>query len=346
MRGNSQPLAAGSPTEETSETYVRLNLIGESPKFLAAVELIKRMARCDATVLIQGETGTGKELAGRAIHYLGARRDAPFVAVNCGAIPDTLIESELFGHVRGAFTDARSSRSGLIAQAAGGTLFLDEVDSLIPKSQVALLRFLQDREYRPVGSELVQRADVRIIAATNADLAALAEEGRYRLDLLFRLNVLSLQLPPLRDRDDDVMLLADVFLRRLCEQYRSPARHLDPDLRDSLRNRPWPGNVRELENFIQREFLLSDGPVIGTATQTAPEPVGDGGPPTLSFREAKARAIEDFERRYLSRLLSHARGNISLASRISGKERRRLGKMLKKHGLVRTEFRYDQVPSE
>jgi DNA-binding NtrC family response regulator len=314
--------------------FARLNLIGESASFQAALGLIERIARCDATVLLQGETGTGKELAGRAIHYLGARREAPFIAVNCGAIPETLVESELFGHARGAFTDARQARIGLVAQAAGGTLFLDEVDSLGPRAQAALLRFLQDHEYRPVGGQGTKRADVRVIAATNGDLGALAETRAFRQDLVFRLDVLSLRLPPLRERGEDAALLADLFVRRFAQQYRTGPKVLDPALRASLATRPWPGNVRELENTIHRAFLLADGPVIGapaTATAAAPDRA-------LTFHAAKARAIAGFERSYLVDLLTRARGNVSLAARLSGKERSRLGRLLKKHGLTRDAF--------
>ncbi|MGG5820897.1 sigma 54-interacting transcriptional regulator [Falsiroseomonas sp. HW251] len=320
-----------------ADGFAGLNLVGHSASFQAALRLIERIARCDATVLIQGETGTGKELAGRAIHYLGARRGAPFIAVNCGAIPEQLVESELFGHARGAFTDAREAREGVIAQAEGGTLFLDEVDSLGARSQVALLRFLQDREYRPVGGQAMRRADLRVIAATNADLAAMAGRREYRQDLLFRLDVLALRLPPLRERPGDAALLADLFVRRLSEQYRGAPRALDPGLRASLGDRPWPGNVRELENFIHRAFLLSDGPVIGAAEdgQDEASEVQSGG---LPFHAAKAAAIEGFERRYLVDLLTRTRGNVSEAARLSGKERSRLGRLLKKHGLARDAF--------
>src|SRR5258706_4658136 len=196
------------------EDFGELNLVGRSPAFLEVLELTKRFSACDATVLVQGETGTGKELVARAIHYLGARRNFPFIPVNCGALPDSLVESELFGHARGAFTDARDARRGLIAEAQGGTLFLDEIEVLTPKAQVALLRFLQDLEYRPVGGAVVHDANVRIIAASNANLGTLQSDGHFRKDLLFRLNVLSVDLPPLRERQSDVVFLAEIFLKR------------------------------------------------------------------------------------------------------------------------------------
>ena len=314
------------------------NLVGSSPPFLAAVELIRRVAACDATVLVQGETGTGKELAARAIHYLGSRRDAPFVPINCGAIPESLVENELFGHARGAYTDARESRQGVIAQAEGGTLFLDEAEAMGPRGQVALLRFLEDRQYRPVGGTPCG-ANVRVVASSNADLAALAADGRYRQDLLFRLNILVLELPPLRDRGDDVLLLAETFVHRFCRQYRKAPMTMHPDSARHLETREWPGNVRELENLIHRAVVMTDGAVLRVGP--AADPRADGRPAALTvrgFREAKARAIAAFEKAYLAELLARTRGNLSLAARLAGKERSRLGKLVKKHGLARATF--------
>jgi transcriptional regulator with GAF, ATPase, and Fis domain len=189
------------------------NLIGLSPAFRDMVGLVQRIAQTDAPVLIEGETGTGKEVAARAIHYSGSRRDRPFVPVNCGAIPENLIENELFGHVRGAYTDAREPQPGLIALANGGTLFLDEVETLCPKGQVALLRFLQDLNYRPLGSRREESADVRVIAATNIDLSELVHAKQFRMDLYYRLQILFLRMPPLRERTGDAALLAEHFGR-------------------------------------------------------------------------------------------------------------------------------------
>jgi DNA-binding NtrC family response regulator len=313
----------------------QLNLIGTSPAFEAALKLIRRMAACDATVLVTGETGTGKELVARAIHYLGLRKNAPFIPVNCGALPETLVESELFGHARGAFTDAREARAGVVAQAEGGTLFLDEVEAMGPHAQVALLRFLQEREYRPIGGTLVRGANVRVVASANVNLDTVAE-GVFRRDLLFRLNVLPLTLPPLRERGDDVHLLAETFLRRFSRQYSLPPKSLDADSVQFLREHRWPGNVRELENLIHRHFLLSDSTVI----RLVPERPQEQTPPAadVTFREAKAHAIAEFERHYLAALLARASGNLSLAARLSGKERSRLCKMVKKYGLDRKHF--------
>lgn len=325
------------------DDFAHLNLIGRSPPFMAALASVVKFAACDATVLIQGETGTGKELVARAIHYLSARRNAQFIPINCATLPDNLIESELFGHVRGAFTDARETRIGLIAQADGGTLFLDEIEAISPHAQVALLRFLQDREYRPVGGTLVQRANIRVLAASNADLRAMVERGQFRSDLLFRLNVLAVRLPPLRLRTGDVAPLTAAFLGRLSAEYGQPAKRLSPDSLARLDAYSWPGNVRELENLVHREWLLATGPVISIGAiehdgtlDDPPGPVRDAD--QLSFKDAKARAVADFERTYMSRLLVRTAGNMTLAARIAGKDRSDLGRLLKKHGLARHTF--------
>jgi len=217
---------------------------------------IERFARCDATVLINGETGTGKELTARAIHYHGKRAEGPFIPINCGALPDALFGSELFGHTRGAFTDAYESRAGLVEQAEGGTLFLDELEALSPAGQVALLRFLQDHEYRPLGAPRARVANVRVLGATNADLSSFVRQGKFRQDLLYRLDVLTLDVPPLRNRGDDALVLARAFLRKLCSRYQQLERTFHADAIAALRSYEWPGNVRELENLIRRIAAL------------------------------------------------------------------------------------------
>lgn len=236
----------------------RANLLGSSPSFRKVIDQIRRMAELDATVLVVGETGTGKEVAARAIHYSGARCDKPFVPVNCGALAESLVESELFGHERGAFTDAKTASPGLIGQAAGGTIFLDEIDTLTAKAQAALLRFLQDRTYRRVGGGGLLKVDVRVLVASNADLDALARARQFRQDLLYRLNVLTLRLPPLRERGDDAVEMARAVLERLIHQYRGRSRRFHAEALDFIRGYAWPGNVRELENVIHREFLMTD----------------------------------------------------------------------------------------
>lgn len=316
--------------------------IGQSPVFAEVLALIGRLSRCDAPVLIEGETGTGKELAARAIHYSGHRRNAPFLPINCGAIPETLVENELFGHVRGAFTDAREARGGIVGQAEGGTLFLDEIEGLGARGQMALLRFLQDLEYRPVGANSNRTANVRLIAASNTSLAELVRTGSFRQDLLFRLNVLVLSMPPLRERGGDVLLLAEAFIERFCRRYeRAPVR-LDAESASWLRGHDWPGNVRELENLLHRAVLLNDGGELrlDPATQPVRAMCLDGGGAGIthsSFRQARAQALLAFERAYLTELLSRTGGNISQAARLCGQERSQLNKLVRKHGLARSQ---------
>ncbi|MFN7957028.1 MAG: sigma-54 dependent transcriptional regulator [Holophagaceae bacterium] len=312
-------------------------MIGHSPALRETLRLVARMAACDAPVLIEGETGTGKELAARAIHYQSVRKDGPFIPVNCGAIPDTLIESELFGHRRGAFTDARDNQPGLVTLAEGGTLFLDEVDALSAKGQVTLLRFLQDQEFRPLGARQVQRGNVRILAASNSSLSLLAERGAFRTDLLYRLKILCLELSPLRERSGDIEELAAWFLKACSQRFGLGTKVIHPDTLAWMKRYPWPGNVRELENLLYREYLLSEGPILRIdppkALHPPPQEFPEPGVGELTFHRAKARAVEAFERAYLVGLLGLAGGNVSLAAKLAGKERRSLGKLLKKYGL-------------
>jgi DNA-binding NtrC family response regulator len=307
-------------------------MIGRSESFRAVQALIDKMGPYDAPLLIEGETGTGKELAARAIHYRGARRERPFVPVNCGALLDQLVENELFGHRRGAFTDARDDHPGLVELARAGTLFLDEIDTLTPKGQVTLLRFLQDQQFRPLGGRREQQADVRIIAASNRNLDRQVEAGEFRLDLLYRLKLLYLTLPPLRERHGDVALLAEHFIQvgsaRFCRQ----AIPLDGATLAWFERYRWPGNIRELENLILREFLLADGAQISIPAPTeglAAGPAHNGAP--LNYRLAKNQAITEFESRFLTCLIEQAKGNVSAAARISGTERRHLGRLIKKY---------------
>jgi DNA-binding NtrC family response regulator len=335
-------------TPASSSEFARLNLLGQSSAFLRALDLIGRVSACDETVLVSGETGTGKELAGRAIHYLGSRRDHPFVPVNCGGIPDTLLESEFFGHERGAFTDARDRRQGLLAEARGGTLFLDEVEAMSSRAQVVLLRFLQDQRFRPLGSSGMVTADVRIIAATNADLEQLVRHAQFRRDLLFRLSVLIVPLPPLRERTGDPALLAQKFLDRFSETYRRPPKRLSSASVAWLGKHDWPGNVRELESLILREYLVGEGDeiVLAGAEPANPPPVDDEVAVDTSnaidgarpFRQAKASAVCEFERAYLRDLLRRAGGNVSLAARIADKDRTTLKRLLRRHGIDPSAF--------
>ena len=319
-------------------------MIGHSEPFRAVLRLIHKLAICDAAVLIQGETGTGKELAAHAIHYLSGRRDRPFVPVNCGALPDSLIENELFGHARGAFTDARDATQGLVADADGGTLFLDELEVLTARAQVALLRFLQDSVYRPLGARRSIQANIRVIGASNQDLRVLVREGRFREDLLYRLRIMTIRMPALRERMGDIPLLAQYFLEKFAAKYPGMERRISADMMQLLRSYGWPGNVRELENVIHRAVLASDGHEIscddtdlGVATAVPPphlqvEPDGEF---TSNFSVAKARAIEQFERAYVTWAMETYRGNVSEAARGSGKERRAFGRLVKKYGVAK-----------
>jgi DNA-binding NtrC family response regulator len=328
------------------DELTRLNLVGDSPVFREAVQLIQRIAVCDATTLIEGETGTGKEVAARAIHYLGARRDFAFIPVNCGALTDTLLESELFGHEKGAFTDAKERRSGLVAEADGGTLFLDEVEAMSPRAQVVLLRFLQDQKYRPIGGRAISSANVRILAASNAELSELSDRNLFRRDLLFRLSVLQVYLPPLRERAGDAVLLARMFLDRFSMIYNRPPKRLHPDSLRWLELYDWPGNVRELENIILREFLLTDAEEMllpsllsRSFARRAPECARTTNQFDQPFKQAKKQAVAQFESSYIRQLLAKTAGNVSLAAKLANKDRSALNRLVKKHGVNAEEFR-------
>lgn len=331
-----------SPAPDTSPLH---RLIGDCPSFVNCIKQIHRVAPYDAPVLITGETGTGKEIVARAVHYEGPRRDGPFIPVNCGALPENLIEDELFGHERGAYTDANKSRRGVFGDADGGTLFLDEVDALpLNKGQTALLRVLEDQEYRPLGGDAARRVDARIIVATNARLRELVDERRFRADLYYRLNILEIRLPSLRDRGRDIGLLSEYFLKSFSAQYGLDKR-LSPEGLEILMQHDWPGNVRELRNFLHREYLQEENTVLCGSLDgirwrrdlpaPALPPVGCPSP----FREAKARAISTFEREYLLQAIRSSHGNIAAAARIAGKERRAFGRLLQKHNIDATSFR-------
>ena len=323
------------PAAEQVRDGLPFRIIGESPPFLRALATLRRLAFSDAPVLIEGETGSGKEVAARTVHYGGARSAAPFVPLNCGALPDTLFESELFGHERGAFTDARERRRGLVAEAEGGTLFLDEVDALAPKAQVALLRFLQDQCFRPLGSAREQQGNVRLIAASNRPLEALVGTGTFRQDLLYRLKVLYVELPPLRQRGRDGALLAEHFAERYARKYALAQSRLAGATLDWIVAQPWPGNIRELESWVHRVVLMGET-APGAAPMSAAAAPGAAGAAPLRYREAKLAAMQAFERDFLQRALGQTRGNVSAAAQLIGMERRALGKLLKKHAIERS----------
>lgn len=345
--------------EQEKLTQSQLNLIsyfgmhkfiGTSPSFLSAINLIPRVAACDVTLLIVGDTGTGKEMCARATHYLSARTSKPLIPINCGLVPADLFENELFGHEPGAFTDARASKRGLIAEAEGGTLFLDEVDSLPLAAQVKLLRFIQDQRYKPLGASSYRQANIRVIAATNQSLRKKVEEGTFREDLYYRLNVVTLLLPPLQDRKEDIIQLAEHFLKTSAAEYDRPTGGFSHGAVQKLLSYSWPGNVRELENVIRNAVVLAEEPVIrahdinlpvGTGTSPAIrkesfEAVTPAETPTARepFRLAKARVVESFERNYLNEVLLACDGNISQAAREAKKNRRAFFALLKKHRLT------------
>jgi two-component system response regulator GlrR len=307
-------------------------IIGESPALLNQVRCVPRFARCDATVLISGESGTGKELFARAIHYLSPRADGPFVPVNCGALPENLVESEIFGHKRGAFTGAACDRAGLIRQAEGGTLFLDEIDCLTPQAQVKFLRFLQDGEYRSVGSEQIRHANIRVIAAANADFNQILRSGKFREDLFYRLSVLTLTLPPLRDRPGDILLLTRDFLEKQAAITNTGPKYISLAALNRLLMHPWPGNVRELQNVLMRATVLSDRDEIEPSDLNL---LGDGlVADDQSFQTMKSRVVWRFEHDFLTSVLYAHHGNISRAAVAAKKNRRAFWQLLRKHGLV------------
>lgn len=329
--------------------WKNLNLIGQSPIFLDTLSFIKKASNCNAPVLIEGETGCGKEVTARAIHYLGCRKDFPFIPMNCGAIPDQLIENELFGHEKGAYTDAKQSQAGLTELADGGTLFLDEIEALSIKGQVTLLRFIEDNVIKPLGAIKSRKVNVRIIAASNLCLSELVAQGLFRQDLLFRLNLLHLNLPPLRKRKPDIQPLAEHFMQKYRLQYQQPDKWFHPDAVAWMDDYHWPGNVRELENFVHRSFLLSEHPEI-TQTLIIQQNAQSSSRRKLferrldfkfdvSFNEAKNRVIDHFEQCYLTRLISSSKGNVTQAADTAQKERRALGKLLKKHAINPVQYR-------
>lgn len=312
--------------------------MGRSASLHAAVERVSLIAGTDVTCLLMGETGTGKELFARGIHYLSSRKNGPFVPLNCGAVPDQLFENELFGHVRGAYTDARSDGRGLLAYAQGGTLFLDEVDALSVSGQVKLLRVMQEREYRPIGSTKTIPADIRIVAATNSDLYRNVRARSFREDLYFRLNVLSLTIPPLRERLDDIQALATHFLREYAQTYNRPISSIESSAVDRLRAYQWPGNVRELQTVLQRAVLTVKGPSLSASDLDLPgDMVVEHEHVTL--KAARSVAVTQCERNYLSSVMRRSEGNVTQAARMAGKERRSFQRLLRKHAITPIPFK-------
>ncbi|HEY5927961.1 MAG TPA: sigma-54 dependent transcriptional regulator [Kofleriaceae bacterium] len=321
-------------------------LVGASASMRKLRASLDRLGEQDVPILIQGESGTGKELVARALHERGARRRKRFVALNCGAIPESLIDSELFGHVKGSFTGATTDRAGVFVEADGGTLFLDEIGDMPLAVQARLLRVLQESEVRPVGGSNTRKIDVRVIAASHVDLAAAVEQGRFRQDLYYRLNVVVVGVPPLRERLDDLPLLAAHLLRKHGGA-RPPS--LSPDALEAMTTYPWPGNVRELENAVLHSIALHHGDVIGpeslpaaisgrTRSSASPAP-GLDDREHEPLTEAKRRASAVFEKRYLVKVMEKAKGSVSEAARLAGLDRTNFRRLLQRHGIDAATFK-------
>jgi two-component system response regulator HydG len=326
-------------------------LVGHSPAIIEVMKTLARVAPSQATVLVFGETGTGKELVARTLHRFSVRSDQRFVAVNCSALAEGLLESELFGHVRGAFTGAATARPGLFREADHGTLFLDEIGDISPALQARLLRALQEHEIVPVGSETAVRVDVRVLAATHRDLPDLVRQGRFREDLYYRLNVVTLTLPPLRARRQDIPLLIDHFLRELTARHGRGPVAVDPEAQRRLLAYEWPGNIRELQNVLERAMLLAEQDVIGPehltpmvrgAAGSAPDsplaPAGadpDAGAPAEPGEAERLQSLEEIERRHVLHVLTALRGNRDETSRVLGISRRTLSRMIQRWNLPR-----------
>ncbi len=316
-------------THSLKEKLGLKNLIGESATLRAEIEKISPVTRCDASVLISGESGTGKELFARAIHYLSPRSNKPFVPVTCGAIPVDLIESELFGHERGAFTGASTSQVGLVQEAEGGTIFLDEVDCTPLLAQVKLLRFLQEKEYRPLGSAKTRKANVRVISATNIVLEDAVREGKLRQDLYYRLNIVPLKLPPLRERREDIPLLASHFLAKYATEFNKDVRDFTAEAMAKLALYQWPGNVRELQHTIERAVALSNQEYIRGCDLLLSQM--EDSPDQESLQEAKANVVRQFEKTYIQSLLRTHNGNITKAAQAARKNRRAFWQLIRKY---------------
>ena len=336
-----EALSLSAPVHSAQQGSIdawQTKIISRSSRMAEALAEARMVAHSDASVLLRGESGTGKELLAQAIHQASARAGKPFIAVNCGAIPEALLESELFGHVKGAFTDAVSNHKGLFQAADGGTLLLDEIGDMPPALQVKLLRVLQEREVRPVGASQSIAVDVRIISATHRDLDAAMEAGEFRADLYYRLNVVTLTLPPLSERREDISLLANHFLVTLATKYGKRLSGFAPEALKALTTAAWPGNVRQLYNVVEQVCALSTTPLVPLAlVQRA---LRSPSVQVLTFAEAKQR----FERDYLVGLLKLTDGNVADAARLADRNRTEFYRLMQKHGLTPGHFKADSTP--
>ena len=298
--------------------------VGTSKAWRDAVDRAARVAATDVTACLQGESGTGKEIIARFIHASSARRNGPFIAINCATLPDQLVESELFGFERGAFTSAHQPKPGLVELAKGGVLFLDEITELTPSAQAKLLRVLQEREFQRLGGTRVVRADVRVVAATNRDLHEMVAEGTFRADLFYRVNVFDIRIPPLRDRGDDVLLLAESFLEDIGRTRDERRFTLTPLAVNALRTYHWPGNARELRNVLERATVICSGAIIEARDLSLD--------PAAAFRPRTMTELKSVERSTIERVMNDTKGNVAKAARTLGISRTQLYTRLRKHG--------------
>lgn len=326
------------------EPYVFEKMVGKSPAMQRVFETIQMLAKTDHTVLITGESGTGKDLTAQAIHQLSSRRNGPFVAVNCPTVPENILESELFGYKKGAFTHATSNKIGLFQEAGGGTIFLDEIGDISTAIQTKLLRVLQEKEIKPLGDSRTIQVDVRIIASTNQDLKAKIKNHEFREDVFYRLNVLPIHLPALRDRTEDIPLLCNHLLVKHRKELNQPAKVISPELMEILKQRHWEGNIREMENIIIQGMLFSSKEVI------EPSDVGLGAGAThpaawenaytgLPYKAAKEKNLQNFNSAYIGHMLSNNKGNITQAAHACGMERQALQQIMRRYNIAADKYR-------
>lgn len=313
------------------EEFLGIDVVAESPQMRRVLDTSKKVAPFDTSVLITGESGVGKEVVAKLIHRSSRRSKGPFIAINCAALPENLIEAELFGYKKGSFSGAYTDKKGIVEEAEGGTLFLDEIGDLPLSLQAKLLRLLQEKEIRPIGSNRPKRVDVRVLCATNRNLKEMVEKGEFREDLFYRINVIHIHVPPLRERKEDILPLAYFFIKRSAEKFGTDTKELSESAKRQLLSYDWPGNVRELENTIERSFILSEGTVIERIYFHEDTCVSESFTGVKPYHEAK----EEFERNYLKKLLDISGGNISKASRLSGKTRAEIYRLMRKYGLSR-----------
>ncbi len=331
-------LGAGEACSRFAEVLKGIHLVGFSKPIVEMIELVRRVAPTDSTVLIEGESGVGKELVARALHYCSPRASGSFIAVNCGGLTETLLESELFGHAKGSFTGAVADKVGLVEVAHKGTLFLDEVSEMSPALQVKVLRLLEEKEFKPVGSTGTRRVDVRFITATNKDLEEEVGKGTFRKDLFYRLNVIPIRIPPLRERRGDIPLLADFFLKQYSHDMGKKGKNFAPEVMDAMMRHPWPGNIRELENAVQRAVALSAGDTITVKDLFEEEQPAVPGAPERTIGEAGVdldKTMEGIEIDYLRKAMKEAGGSQTKAARLLKMPLRSFRYKLRKYGIDR-----------